>query len=47
MYFGAAAIAAGTQQRVRCRNPNLVTDNRLRIDGRCVFVVTADGTSEV
>jgi len=24
MYFGAAAIVAGTQQRVRCRNPNLV-----------------------
>jgi len=24
MYFGAAAIVAGTQQRVRCRNLNLV-----------------------
>jgi len=24
MYVGAAAIAAGTEQRVRCRNPNLV-----------------------
>jgi len=24
MYFGAVAIVAGTEQRVRCRNPNLV-----------------------
>jgi len=24
MYFGAEAIEAGIEQRVRCRNPNLV-----------------------
>jgi len=37
MYFGAAAITAGTQQSEAQKSK--FGENSLRIDGRCVFVV--------
>ena len=56
MYVGAAEIAAGTEQRVRCRNPNLVTGSLITAcrstEDVCVVtvvtvVIMADGHTVV